>query len=106
MKLKAIKLRRKELELEEKALRASPEATEAHVAAGSRREKRTRREEDESTDSDSHHRRRAWEKLGAKVVLTSDSKDEQGDVNKFSLNRLERCHHVWGQKVQPGANCD
>lgn len=56
VKLKAIKLRREDLELEEKALHASLEETETLGVTGSRREKRVYDEEDESTDFDSHQR--------------------------------------------------
>lgn len=51
MKLKMIKLWRKELELEEKALRASLEETETLGVTGSKRKKHVHEEEDESTDS-------------------------------------------------------
>lgn len=77
MKLKAIKLWRKELELEEKALRASLEETKALEAIGSGREKRVQDEEDKSTDSDSHYR-----KMRTKVVLTSDFDGKKGNIPK------------------------
>ncbi|KAL8088361.1 hypothetical protein AgCh_038217 [Apium graveolens] len=70
LKLKVIKLRREELELEEKALKTLLEETER--AKSSRKEKRVHVKEDESTDSDSNHRR-----LRTKIALNSDSNQEE-----------------------------
>lgn len=85
LKLKEIKLQREELELEEKARRASLEESETLGVMGSRREKCVHDEEDESTDSNLHHMRRK-----TKVILTSDSEGEGNYVSHTRLSKLEK----------------
>ncbi|XP_074342977.1 uncharacterized protein LOC141680739 [Apium graveolens] len=90
LKLKVIKLRREELKLEERVLRASLEETKG--AKSTRKEKRVHVKEDDSTDSNSQHGRKM-----SKVVLTLDfDQEEEGDVFDTRLSMLEKA--MFGDK--------
>ncbi|KAK1364286.1 hypothetical protein POM88_039847 [Heracleum sosnowskyi] len=85
LKLQAIKLRREELELEEKALRESLEEVEvARVSSERRRDKRPHDDEDESSDSESHPR-----KTRSRITL-SDSDEEDDSHVRDRIRRMEK----------------
>ncbi|KAK1363226.1 hypothetical protein POM88_038787 [Heracleum sosnowskyi] len=76
LRLKAIKLRREELELEEKALRESLEEVEVTlVSSEHRRDKRPYDDEDESSDSESHPRR-----TRSKITMTDSDEEDDSHV--------------------------
>ncbi|KAK1390011.1 hypothetical protein POM88_018189 [Heracleum sosnowskyi] len=85
-KLEAIKRRRAELDVEEKALQDAMEVGERTlIVSGHRKEKRVYNDEDESSDSESHPRR-----TRSKITICSDTDDEGDPRMKDRLSRMEK----------------
>ncbi|KAK1372396.1 hypothetical protein POM88_028589 [Heracleum sosnowskyi] len=86
LKLEALRLRREEIEMEEKAIRDSvAEDENPLIEPEPQREKRPHDDEEESTDSESYHRR-----IRSKIVVSSESEDEDDPHVKSRLRRMEK----------------